>query len=180
MGGIPSYVPQPGYRSFNIVSQIENEGYIEFHNPQTRILAENDVKAVLRSQDFTPGQITLLLPRRSEEKPFIIIGLTTECTKALSDRLAKRYQGNSENQPHEPRRISIGGTWNLTKGDVERKPRSDEDSDPIVFVPSTNIHQSSYVAMPITWQIGCLLVHKHSCKVRHRLNEHGELIEQRE
>ncbi len=180
MGGVPSYVPQPEFRSFNIVSQIEDKGYIEFYTLQAQFLTEDDVMAILKSQDFTPGQITLLLPGKSEEQPFIIIGLTTKCTKVLNDRLAKHYQGTSETQPHEPRRLSIGGTWDLTKGDVERKPRSDEGTSPIVFVPSTNIHRPSYVAVPISWQIGILLVHKHSRKVRHRLNEHGGLIEQME
>ena len=176
MGAVPSYVPQPGLRSFNIVSQIEDKGYIEFHTPQARFLTENDVKAILGSQDFTPGQITLLLPGEFEEQSLIIIGLTTKCTNTLTDRLAKHYRG-SEGQAHEQRRKVIEGTWNLTKSDIETMPWSEEDTGPIFFVPSTNIHRASYIAVTIIWQIAWLLIRKHSGNLRHTLKILTEQME---
>ena len=180
MGGVPSYVPHPGLRSFNILSQVEDGGYIEFQIPQAQLLTEDDVKAILRSQDFTPGQITLLLPGKNVEQSFIIIGLTTQCTKALNDRLAKHYRGNSETRPHEHRRFAIEGTWDLTKSDIETMPWSEEYSGPSFFVPSRNIHRASYIAVTVVWQISWLFIHKHSRNIRLSLNiqGEGELIEQ--
>ena len=173
MGGVPSYVPQPGLREFSILSQIEDEGYIEFHTPQARLLTENDVKAILSLQDFTPGQITLLLPGKLEVQSFIVIGLTTKCTKALNERLAKRSRGNSETQPHEQRRKSIEGTLNLTKSDIEMMSWHEEDTGPSFFVPSTNIHRPSYIAVTIIWEIAWLFIQKHSWNLGHTLNDRG-------
>ena len=180
MGGVPSYVPQPGLREFNILSQIEDEGCIEFHPPQARLLTVDDVKATLGSQEFTPGQITLLLPNEIEKQGNIIIGLTTKCTKTLNDRLAKRYRGNGESHAHEQRRKAIEGTWDLTKSDIEMMGWAEEDTGPISFVPSTNIHRPSYIHVTIIWQIAYILIHKHSRNLRHILGDLGDLTEQME
>lgn len=166
MGGVPSYVPQPGLREISIISQIEDKGCIEFHTSQARLLTRDDVKATLRSQEFTPGQITLILPSKSEEQTFIIIGLTAKCANALNDRLAKCDRG-SESQAHEQRRKVIEGTWNLTKGDVETMPWIEEDTGPSFFVPSTNIHRPSYIAVTIIWQIAWHFMQKHSLNLGH-------------
>ena len=180
MGGVPSYVPQPGLREFNILSQIEVEGCIEFHPPQARLLTLDDVKAILGSQEFTPGQITLLLPNEFEGAANIIIGLTTKCTKALNDRLAKNCRGNCESQAYEQRRKAIEGTWNLTKSDIEMMGWAEEDTGPISFVPSTNIHRPSYIHVTIIWQIAYILIQKHWRNVRHSLGDPGDLTEQLE
>ena len=179
MGGVPSYMPQPGLREFSILSQIEDEGYIEFHTPQAWLLTENDVKAILSLQEFTPGQITLLLSGKLEEQSFIVIGLTTKCTKALNDRLAKRSRGNNETEPHEQRRKAIEGTWNLTNSDIETMSWHEEDTGPNFFVRSTNIHRPSYIAVTIICEIAWLFIQKHSwnlghiCNVRGLTEEHG-------
>ena len=177
MGGVLSYVPQPGLRPFNILSQIEDEGCIEFHPPQARLLTVDDVKAILGSQEFTPGQITLLLPNKFEEHANIIIGLTTQCTKALNDRLAIGYRGNSDSQVREQRRKAIEGTWDLTKSDIEMMGWAEEDTGPISFVPSTNMHRPSYIHVTIIWQISWWLLHRHSRNVRHSLSDRGEFTE---
>ena len=169
MNGVPSYVPQPGLRSFNIASQIEDEGYIEFHTPQARLLTEDDVKAVLRSQEFTPGQITLLLPGQSEEQTFIIIGLTTTCTNALNDRLANRCR-ESQSQAYE-QFLKLQGTWDLTKRDVETMPWSEEDTGPSFFVPSGDIHRPSYIAVTVIWNIAWGLMNKYSQDLGQILND---------
>ena len=169
MSGVPSYVPQPGLRSFNIASQIEDEGYIEFHTPQARLMTEDDIKAILRPQEFTPGQITLLLPGQSEEQTFIIIGLTTTCTNALNDRLANRYRG-SQSQAYE-QFLKLQGTWDLTKRDVETMPWSEGDTGPSFFVPSTDNHRPSYIAVTIVWNIAWGFMNKYSQNLRQILND---------
>ena len=160
MSGVPSYVPQPGLRSFNIASQIEDDGYIEFYTPRARLLTGDDVKATFKSQEFTPGQITLLLPAQPEEQMFIIIGLTTTSTDALKDRLAKRGR-ESGNQAYE-QLLKLQGTWELTKSDVETMPWSEKDTGPSYFVPSRDVHRPSYIAVTIDWLVAWDLMRKYS------------------
>ena len=168
MSGVPSYVPQPELRSFNIASQIEDDGYIEFHTPQARLLTAADLKDTLRLQEFTPGQITLLFPAQAEDRTFILIGLTTTCTNALNDRLSKPSRG-SGSQSYEYL-LKLQGTWDLTKRDVETMPWSERDTGPYFFVPATDIHRPSYIAVTITWDVAWAFMNKYSQDLRKILN----------